>query len=127
MEKKETLFAVYGTLKQGFGNNSLLADAEFMGEFKTEPKYSMYSLGGFPAVTLEGNTALTVQVFKTTDQNVVNRVNSLEGFTGTKDDPNNWYDTKTIDTPYGQAEMFYFKETPNRGSLVESGNWGRNF
>jgi gamma-glutamylcyclotransferase (GGCT)/AIG2-like uncharacterized protein YtfP len=127
MKSKETLFAVYGTLKQGFGNNRLLAEAEFLGEFRTEPKYSMYSLGGFPAVTLQGNTALTVQVYKTSDPDVVDRVNSLEGFTGVKDDPNNWYDTKTIETPYGEAEMFYFKRQPTTAALVESGNWQRGF
>lgn len=41
------LVAVYGTLKQGFGNHRLLKDATFIGEGKTKDKYRL-CVSGLP-------------------------------------------------------------------------------
>lgn len=125
MKRQPIRFFVYGTLKSGHGNNRRLQNAKKLGEHTTEPNYTMYGLGGFPAVSPGGQTAITGEVYETDDENVINGVNALEGYTGTKDHPNNWYDTETIDTPYGSAEMFIFKTAPTRASVVESGVWGR--
>jgi gamma-glutamylaminecyclotransferase len=39
---------VYGTLKRGYGNNRLLANAEFVGEATTVGRYKMLHAGSFP-------------------------------------------------------------------------------
>ena len=39
---------VYGTLKTGFHNNHYLSSADPIGEFKTEPRYRLFSNGYFP-------------------------------------------------------------------------------
>lgn len=122
MKKEVTRFAVYGTLKKGRGNDARLRSTKFLGDHLTEPNYTMYSMGGFPAVVPEGNTSITIEVYETTDEDVINSVNALEGFSGIKNDPRNWYDTETIDTPYGKAEMFIFKTAPAR-PVVEGGKW----
>jgi len=38
------LVAVYGSLRQNMGNHRLLENANYLGEFKTEPVFSLYSL-----------------------------------------------------------------------------------
>lgn len=117
------LLAVYGTLKQGRGNHHHLKDSELLGEHVTSPDYTMHSMGGFPAVTLEGKTPITTEIYKVTDESVIRNINMLEGYTGQRDHPRNWYDTKTIETPFGKAEMYYFKKAPERARIVENGIW----
>lgn len=118
-----TRFAVYGTLKQNRGNHHRLDGAQYLGNHITDPNYTMYACGGFPAVKMGGNTPITVEVYETNNENIVRGVNNLEGFTGIKDDPENWYDTITINTPYGEAEMFYMKQGLDRNPIVENGIW----
>lgn len=120
----EILFAVYGTLKAQYGNNRLLqaSGVEFKGEFKTKPDYTMVSCGGFPAVHLGGTTAISCELYKVTNPEVIKRVFGLEGFSGEKDNENNWYDVTNFDTPEGEATMFIFKGAPKR-NIVESGKW----
>lgn len=115
------IMAVYGTLKQGFGNNHLLERAKYLGEAFTTPEYTMYSLGGFPTIVKNGNTSIKIEVYEVEDPTAINR---LEGFTGEKNSPSNWYNTETIATPYGDAEMFVFDKPPQRHiNIVESGVW----
>lgn len=121
-EQMPVLMAVYGTLKRGFGNNYLLKDAKFMGRHITEPKYTMYSRGGFPISVDRGTTPLTCEIFEVTDPNTVSRVNALEGFSGVKGSSENWYDRQTIPTEYGDAEIYIMHE-PQNLSVVENGNW----
>jgi gamma-glutamylcyclotransferase (GGCT)/AIG2-like uncharacterized protein YtfP len=120
------IFAVYGTLRQGHGNYKwcLEGKSEFLGEHKTEPAFTMHSLGGFPAVTADGETALTTELYRVTDPETIRGVFGLEGYTGEKDNPRNWYDTITIDTPHGPAEMFYFKKGSD-APVVASGDWNK--
>ena len=122
--QQETLLAVYGTLKAGEGNNYLLEDAPLLGEHITEPEYTMHQ-HGFPIVVQGGETPITCEIYAVKDPRVVERVNRLEGFSGTKDHPSNWYDRKTIQTLYGPAEMFYMKE-PQTGHIIPDGIWKRS-
>lgn len=112
---------VYGTLKRDHSNNRFLRNSTFLGSFVTEPKYTMYNLGGYPAVYPEGNTSIQCEVFEVHPDDVKG-IYYLEGYTGTKNHPNNYYDCITLDTPFGDAEMFVFKEQPNY-SIIKSGTW----
>ena len=42
---------VYGTLKQGWGNNRLLPPGTFLRKYTTEPLFTMWDIGGLPALT----------------------------------------------------------------------------
>jgi gamma-glutamylcyclotransferase (GGCT)/AIG2-like uncharacterized protein YtfP len=44
------LIFVYGTLKRGGSNHSLLAGQKFFAAAQTKPLYKLYSLGNFPAM-----------------------------------------------------------------------------
>jgi len=49
MECAATLF-VYGTLKRGCRNWSVLKAAVYLGEARTEPAYRMYNCGAYPGL-----------------------------------------------------------------------------
>jgi gamma-glutamylcyclotransferase (GGCT)/AIG2-like uncharacterized protein YtfP len=125
---EKVLFCVYGTLKRGYGNyNGLLNrdDVEFLGTFETEPRFTMVSWGGFPAVHCEGDTSIKCEIFATSNRSVINSVNRLEGYTGTPDKEggkHNWYDVEPIETPYGTALMFVHRG-PVTKRIVKDGNW----
>lgn len=108
--------AVYGTLRKGFGNHSLLAnkDTEYLGRCKTEPKFTMKSLGMFPGVYENGGTSITVEVYKINDD-VFKRVDGLEGFP-------TFYDRQEINTEFGKAWMYFLKGKTNH-PIVTSGDW----
>ena len=41
---------VYGTLKRGFCNHHLLTGQQFLGEARTAPGFTLYSLGDYPGL-----------------------------------------------------------------------------
>ena len=55
-----TKLFVYGTLKQGRLRARYLDKQQFLGEAKTEPKYKLYNLGGFPGLVPNDN-GITIQ------------------------------------------------------------------
>ena len=118
------LIAVYGTLKQGRGNDHLLMDSQLLGTHKTEPRFTMRSNGGFPYVENKGSTSIHVEVYAVKDKDVSNRINRLEGFNGIKGHPENrFYDAIEIETPYGKADMFIAGRDVSNLPLVASGCW----
>jgi len=118
------ILAVYGTLKLKYSNNYLLENSKFLGEFKTEPNYTLYG-GGFPIIEREGNTPIHVELFEVNDYNVLKNVQSLEGFSGVKGHHSNWYDVDDdIITPYGMATMFVMdKGKSGRNRIIKTGIW----
>jgi len=122
--KNKVRFAVYGTLRKGNGNHRLLQDAEYLGTIKTEPIYTMVSLGGFPAVKENGNTSIVCEIYETDDEDIIKSVFRLEGCTGVKGHPNNWYDFVELDTNWGKANMFTMN-TCNSKVEIENGDWNK--
>lgn len=113
-----TQVAVYGSLRQGFGNHVLLEDEEnvfFCGEDDTAPEYTMRSLGGFPGIYEGGDTSIKIEVY-TVSNKVFQRLDMLEGYP-------RFYDRKMIDTKYGQAWIYFLKDYGNDRPVVESGDW----
>ncbi|HEY9816912.1 MAG TPA: gamma-glutamylcyclotransferase family protein [Candidatus Obscuribacterales bacterium] len=70
---------VYGSLKQGFGNHRLLKASTFLGEAKLSQCGAMYSLGGFPAVTLGKRVSPIHGELYEIDENTLDALDSLEG------------------------------------------------
>lgn len=126
MNKEETvtenkvLIAVYGTLRQGFGNHRLINNAELMGTFKTEPEFSLYNLGGFPGLKQDGKTAVTMEVYAVNDQEA-RSVDRLEGYTPGGD--NYFYDKIDIETPWGNAGVYIYMGGVREESFIESGDY----
>lgn len=116
-------FAVYGSLKKGYHNHPVIQGANYLGTDSTKPEYSLYSLGSYPAVTKGGSTSIHLEVYETDNDSIIDRVNRLEGFIS-KNNPHNYYDSITIDTKYGEAEMFILRDLKTENlTLIKSGNW----
>jgi gamma-glutamylcyclotransferase (GGCT)/AIG2-like uncharacterized protein YtfP len=107
---------VYGSLKQGYGNHPILGTSELVAQYVTEPKYTMYSLGAFPAVVLDGETAISGEVYDVNDS-VFKALDRLEGYP-------TFYNRTQIDTPYGKAWMYYLESDNLYGNQqVTGGEW----
>lgn len=116
------LCAVYGSLKKGYSNhNMFLGRATYIGKTITNPKYTMYSLGGFPGIVEKGNTAIHLEIYEVTESEDKN-IESLEGYR--KDSPeSSFYLKKEINTEFGKASIYIFNKKSDELPIIETGNW----
>lgn len=112
---------VYGSLKRGFGNHRLLADAKFISEHSLTGPYTMVSLGGFPGVVCTPGHERTIHgELYVVDQTTLDSLDLLEGH------PHFYERRKIVQTPYKRAWIYLLSEGYCRGNnVVESGNWGK--
>jgi gamma-glutamylcyclotransferase (GGCT)/AIG2-like uncharacterized protein YtfP len=106
---------VYGSLKRGFGNNRLLQSATFVSPCTF--KGTMYSMGGFPAVSLHGDTDIAGEIFEV-DEATLHRCDQLEGHP-------DWYLRQKIETSSGPAWVYTQDADQQLSNLpiVKSGEW----
>jgi gamma-glutamylcyclotransferase (GGCT)/AIG2-like uncharacterized protein YtfP len=110
------LVAVYGSLREGFGNHALLEGSSKLSEEVTDSNYTMLDLGAFPGVLLEGETPITIEVYEV-DEPTFQRLDMLEGYPS-------FYDRIQIDTSVGKAWMYFLDRSDNySNSYVPSGDW----
>lgn len=123
-KEKSQLVFVYGSLKRGLHNNSVLGSSKYIGRAETMNKYGLRSLGSFPGVDITVSTTIIQgEVFEVTDEAVLRDLDSLEGYP-------EFYDKKEVEVLmdiYGtikKATMYYLAE-PSRykGTLLSSGFW----
>jgi len=70
---------VYGSLKKGYWNNSLLKESQLLFEATTVyGGYGMVDLGSFPAVIKGGDFRVSGEVYKVDDR-TLQRLDALEG------------------------------------------------
>ena len=115
------LVAVYGTLRKGLNNHALLKHADYVGKYETLPEYKMVDLGPYPGLLENGNTSITMEVYKISDITLKN-VDNLEGY-----DPDStthhFYERIIIDTPFGKAFTYLYKAGCNNAEIVDTGDW----
>jgi gamma-glutamylcyclotransferase (GGCT)/AIG2-like uncharacterized protein YtfP len=58
---------VYGTLMRGEPAHALLGDARFVGAARTEPRYALVLLDGYPGLVEGGDTAIAGELYELTD------------------------------------------------------------
>ena len=106
---------VYGTLKKGFHNAFYLQEARFLGAFTTEPVYSMYSFGSYPAVSEFGNTAIEGEVYDINDAQLA-MTDRLEWYP-------DFFQRVMIDTSFGKAWMYVVSEQLCDDKVKIGGSW----
>jgi len=76
---QDNLVAVYGTLKKGYSNNSMLSNSRYIGKGKTLNKYPL-EVSGLPYLhDVKGSGHnVDVHIYKVSDQ-VLSNLDSLEG------------------------------------------------
>lgn len=119
--KKYPLYAVYGSLKQGYGNNRVMGNSKLLGTTKTEPKFEMYSLGGFPGIK-PGETPIEIEVFEVSEPETEMAIDRLEGYTEGNEE-HNFYNKEVIKTKFGEAFIYTYNYNINEDNKIESGKW----
>ena len=135
LEKTPFVF-VYGTLKQGYGNNRLLHEAEFIGADTTSEDWLLGDAGcpyAFPpdVVPKEFKELLHPirgEVYRVQDKHTACSLDSLEGYTGDKD--HSHYFRRVIETKIFKVDAWiytsehfgraYHCDAPN---LTDQGEW----
>jgi len=117
---KKNLIAVYGSLRQGHGNHRLIEHTEYVGTFKTEPVFNLYSLGGYPGLKENGDTAVVMEVYSV-DDDTARRVDGLEGYVPGR--PATFYDKIPLETPFGTASVYTYVNNISEDRKVHSGDW----
>lgn len=123
-----TKVAVYGSLREGMGNHGLLRNSTLVARTVTREPYAMYSLGGFPMVSLRGEriSPIAIEVYDV-DDDVLARLDMLEGYRG---DSSSFYDRSEVETAEdGLSALIYHIEDRvdwrRDPPLVEHGDWVR--
>ena len=109
---------VYGTLKRNHGNwrYYLKNNSTYLGEYETDPNFTLISLGAFPGVLLHGNNSIKGELFEVSDVQF-SRIDRLEGYPS-------FYNRIEIETPHGPSWMYYLdREQYESYPEVESGEW----
>lgn len=121
MEPK--LYAVYGTLRKGYGNNRLLQDgsSEYVTTERTKPNYRMYDTGGFPAV-VPGKEEITIEIWKVKDEDTMMRLDRLEG-ANRRNPSSGMYRAETIETSLGTADIYIWNHDTERLAHIPSGDY----
>lgn len=108
---------VYGTLREGEGNWAwaLQGRSKKLGEETLPADYTMVSLGGFPAVSLDGSSPVVGEVYEVDDE-VFQSIERLEGYPSL-------YDRVEVQTKYGAAWMYIMRELRANRDVIDDGDW----
>lgn len=122
MAEKNTdyLVAIYGTLRQGQPNASLMSGAKFLG-MDHLPEFSLFNVGAFPAAVESVEGVLTVEVYQITES-VLRRLDQLEGFNPTNRE-GSYFVRKQVSTAYGKAWLYLFNRSLKMKPKIASGDW----
>ena len=114
---KQHLVFVYGTLRQEEVNHDLLVRARFVAEARTEPCFELFDLGAFPAMSVDGQTAVVGEVYAVDDATLA-RLDHLEGHP-------RLYQRTQIRLEDGQEVQTYLMDRARvRGCVrIASGDW----
>lgn len=117
----KNLVAVYGSLRKTMGNHDyFLSKSKLLGEFKTKPEFTLYSLGSYPGLKHKGDTSIVTEVYEV-DDITLHRLNGLEGYTPGEEAT--FYDRIEIETPWGNAFIYIYVNELSDDSIVSSGDW----
>lgn len=109
------LVFVYGTLLRGEVNHRLLQDAEWVGEHRTEPRFSLVRLGAYPGLIAGGRTAVRGELYRV-DQAGLRALDVLEDYP-------RLYDRRLLATPFGRAWAYLYRGSVRDRPLIPSGDW----
>lgn len=116
MMKNKIKVAVYGSLRKGLHNHSYLKNAKYIGSYYSLPEYTLYSLGSYPGLKLNGSTSVMFEVYEVT-QDEAKDIDSLEGV------DYELYVKQSVTTPYGKCCLYIYNKNVDNKEVVKHGNW----
>jgi gamma-glutamylcyclotransferase (GGCT)/AIG2-like uncharacterized protein YtfP len=116
------IYAVYGTLRKGFGNHRLIADCKHLKTTRIEG-YDMYDIGAFPGIK-KGKGEITVELYSIDSERIEENVDYLEGY---REDNlrNSLYLKEKIEIDNQEVFIYLFNNNIDFNSKVESGDWSK--
>ena len=112
--------AVYGTLKQGERNHSLLRDAEFVGVGQLD-NIVLYDLGPYPGARLEPSRGVEIEVYGVTASQF-DRLDDLEGI-NPRARFQGLYHRRVLSTALGPAWVYLYNHSVRGCARIEVGGW----
>ncbi len=111
---------VYGSLKQGYGNNRLLATATFVCKDQTvDERFDLRCWGSYPAVYKDSDgTAVIGELYEVSDGTMEN-LDCLEGYPS-------FYNREKVSLRSGVEAWMYYIDAHHgepEGSKCETGEW----
>jgi len=73
-----TALFVYGSLKRFEPNHRLLGDSAFLECALTEPRFTLFDLGAYPAMTMDGDMQVEGEIYEVGDATLA-RLDQFEG------------------------------------------------
>jgi gamma-glutamylaminecyclotransferase len=115
--REQHLVFTYGTLLNGEVNHHLLVRARFVAEARTEPRFDLFDLGAFPAMSAGGVTAVLGEVYAV-DEATLARLDRLEGHPS-------FYQRTQIRLEGGQEVQTYLmdRNRMHERARISSGDW----
>lgn len=123
---EKILVAVYGTLRTGESNHRSMvrANGTSMGLGKTVENYNLYSLGGFPKVSLTRNdheVPVVVEVFETDERGLTGPLDGLEGYPS-------FYNRTLVDVLLDSGEtvkawIYHIENNSGLTAPIKNGDW----
>lgn len=118
------LVAVYGTLRDGMGNNALMGDSEKLGEIDVAgfEMYPAAPYGGFPVIfpvspSEKTSHVIKAEIYQVSEERLTGPLDRLEGHP-------TWYKRELIPTPYGEAWIYVMQdERYKENTKIESGDF----
>lgn len=109
--------AVYGTLREGFGNNILLQDSEKLGQSVLPNDLTMYTSGCLPFVhrDYDESNRVVVDVYEVDDTTLA-RLDRLESHPA-------WYKREQVEVDGHGMAWTYLNDDIGGCDVVESGDW----
>ncbi|NOJ79223.1 gamma-glutamylcyclotransferase family protein [Myxococcus xanthus] len=111
---------VYGTLLSGEPNHRLLRGARLIGPARTQPHFTLYDYGPFPALASRGKHTVKGEVYEV-DALMLAALDRLESH------PRFYRRTPITLDEVGRVEAYLFpKERLSGRPIIESGCWRRH-
>jgi gamma-glutamylcyclotransferase (GGCT)/AIG2-like uncharacterized protein YtfP len=107
----------YGTLLSGEPNHGQLRGAWLLGPARTEPRYTLVSLGPYPALLEGGTTSVVGEVYEVDDELLA----ALDRFEGVP----TLYRRTLVQLQGGEVSHGYVlaRPAPSRYPVITSGDW----
>lgn len=112
--------AVYGSLKQGFGNHDLLENAHWLGATWLDG-LALYDLGAFPGARYAPDSRILAEVYDV-DASTLETLDWLEGCDMEMPE-RSLYHRFPHDSEHGSVWVYIFQSELEESDRVESGNW----
>lgn len=111
------LVFVYGSLRRGGTNHYMLAESNFLGRYLTEPRYTMFRLGQFPAVVARGDTAIAGEIYRISDEAfaLLDELNCYPTV----------FSRQLIHSPAGEIWIYLYNRLVGTKDMVAHGDWLR--